>query len=58
MLLLESEEYKAYNINELMKYSRVLSSREREDIVDFILLRENFRKNNIKSTSIDNIENI
>lgn len=56
--LLESEEYKAYNINELMKYSRVLSSREREDIVDFILLREDFRKNNIKSTSIDNIENI
>lgn len=52
------EKYIEYNVNDFTKYSRVLSSREKEDIVDFILLREDFRKNNIKSTAINDIENI
>lgn len=50
--------YIEYNSNELTEYSRVVTSREKEDIVDFIELREEFRKNNIKSMSINDIENI
>lgn len=51
-------QYIEYNVNDLTEYSRVLSSREKEDIVDFIELREYFRKNNIKSPAIKDIENI
>lgn len=57
-LLDNTNKYIEYNVKNFTNYSRELSSREKEDIVDFIGLREYFRKNNIKSASINDIENI